>query len=37
MDDIITTGATINRCSELLRANGAKEVYAAGVARVPRR
>ncbi len=37
VDDVITTGATINRCRELLLQHGAKEVYAAGVARVVRR
>lgn len=32
VDDVITTGVTINECSKILRAAGAKEVYVVSVA-----
>jgi ComF family protein len=32
IDDVITTGATINECGDILLKNGAKAVYAASVA-----
>lgn len=28
MDDVITTGATVNRCASVLKANGIARVYA---------
>ncbi|HJD61607.1 MAG TPA: amidophosphoribosyltransferase [Rickettsia endosymbiont of Degeeriella rufa] len=32
MDDVITTGVTINECSKILRAAGAKEVKVVSIA-----
>lgn len=32
VDDVITTGATINSCGKVLKENGAKQIYAASVA-----
>ncbi|MCX7875960.1 MAG: ComF family protein [Melioribacteraceae bacterium] len=32
IDDVITTGATINECAKVLKENGAKKVYAISVA-----
>ena len=36
VDDIITTGATIENCAALLRGQGAEAVYAAAVLRTPK-
>lgn len=33
IDDIVTTGSTLSECAKVLRAAGAKEVFAAAVAR----
>ena len=34
IDDVITTGATVNTCAKLLKESGAKKVYVATLARV---
>ena len=33
IDDIATTGATLRECAKILKANGAKKVYGAVIAR----
>ena len=37
VDDIITTGATINHCAYAMKAAGAQEVFALSVAKTPRK
>ena len=36
IDDVVTSGATLNRCAELLYENGASEVICLGAARTVR-
>ena len=33
LDDVITTGATIEACYEVLKEGGAKKIFVAGLAR----